>query len=118
MQPLFKLSPGPLLKSGLGPLARCCTHKGSISRPREHVYLSPDQDWDDLQRCHYLSQTRVNTRGQNVATIQVSHGQLLKSGLGHLARYGTHQETMSGRPEEKYLPSDQRLEWPAEGPLL
>ena len=45
-------------------------------------------------------------------------GPLLKSGLGPLARYGTHQETLSGRPEQKYLLSDSRLEWPAEGPLF
>ena len=50
--------------------------------------------------------------------FKLSHGQLLRSGLGHVARYGTHQETMSGRPEEKYLPSDQKLEWPEEGPLF
>ena len=41
--------------------------------------------------------------------FKLSYGQLLKSGLGPLARYGTHQETISGRPEQKYLPS-QRLE--------
>ena len=43
---------------------------------------------------------------------------LLKSGLGPLARYGTHQKTISGRPEQKYLTSDPRLEWPAEGSLF
>ena len=45
-------------------------------------------------------------------------GPLLKSGLGPLVRYGTHQKTISGRPEQKYLPSDPRLEWPAEGLLF
>ena len=29
------------------------------------------------------------------------------SGLRALARYGTHQETISGRPEQKFPPSDQ-----------
>ena len=43
---------------------------------------------------------------------------LLKSGLGSLARYGTHQEIISGRLEQKYLPSDPRSEWPADGPLF
>ena len=50
--------------------------------------------------------------------FKLSHGQLLKSGLGPLVRYCTHQETISGRPEQKYLPSDPRSEWPAEGPLF
>ena len=43
---------------------------------------------------------------------------LLKSCLGPLARYSTHQETMSGRLEQVYLPSDPRLDLPREGPLF
>ena len=43
---------------------------------------------------------------------------LLKSGLQPLGRYGTHQETISRRPEQKYTPSDTRLEWLGEGLLL
>ena len=43
---------------------------------------------------------------------------LLKSGLQPLARYGTHQETISRRPEQVYTPSDTRLEWPEEGLLF
>ena len=39
---------------------------------------------------------------------------LLKSGL---QPYGTHQ-TISGRLEQVYLPSDPRLERPGEGPLF
>ena len=42
---------------------------------------------------------------------------LLKSGLQPLFRYDTHQ-TISGRLEQVYLPSDPRLEWPGEGPLF
>ena len=42
---------------------------------------------------------------------------LLKSGLQPLGRYGTHQES-TRRPEQVYLPSDRRLEWPGEGPLF
>ena len=38
-----------------------------------------------------------------------AQGALLKSCLGPLARYNTHQETMSGRLEQVYLPSDSRL---------
>ena len=50
--------------------------------------------------------------------FKLSHGQLLKSGLGPLAKYCTHQETISGRPEQKYPASHPRSEWPAEGPLF
>ena len=38
--------------------------------------------------------------------FELSPGSLLKSGLGPLARYGTHQETTSGKSEQKYLPSE------------
>ena len=41
----------------------------------------------------------------------------LRLGLQLLFRYGTHQ-TISGRLEQVYLPSDPRLEWPGEGPLF
>ena len=47
-----------------------------------------------------------------------AQGALLKSCLGPLARYSTHQETMSGTLEQVYLPSDSRLDLPGEGPLL
>ena len=43
---------------------------------------------------------------------------LLKSDLQLLGRYGTHQESISRRPEQVYLPSDPRLEWPDAGPLF
>ena len=42
----------------------------------------------------------------------------LKSGLQLLGRYGIHQESISRRPEQVYLPSDPRLEWPGQGPLF
>ena len=42
---------------------------------------------------------------------------LLMSGVGPLTRCGTHQ-TISGRLEQVYLPSDPRLQWPGEGPLF
>ena len=42
---------------------------------------------------------------QTAATIQVISGPLLKSGLGLLFKYGTHQ-TINGRLEQVYLPSD------------
>ena len=45
-------------------------------------------------------------------------GPLLKSGVGPLARYGNHQETISRRPEQIYTSSDTRLDWLREGPLF
>ena len=50
MQPLFKLSSGPLLNSGLGHLARYYTYQETISGRPEQVYLSFDQDCKDLGR--------------------------------------------------------------------
>ena len=48
--------------------------------------------------------------------FELSPEPLFKLGLGRLARYGTHQKTISGgRAEQKYLSSDPRLEWPTEG---
>ena len=43
---------------------------------------------------------------------------LLKSGLQPLGRYAIHQEIISRRHKQLYLPSDPRLEWPGEGPLF
>ena len=45
-------------------------------------------------------------------------GQLLKSGMGPLARYSNHQEIINRRPEQMYASSDTRLEWLREGPLF
>ena len=44
--------------------------------------------------------------------FELSPGPLLKSDLESLAKYGTHQETISGRPEleQKYNPSDPKSE--------
>ena len=44
---------------------------------------------------------------------------LLKSGLQPLGRHGTHQETISRRPEQMYTPSDTDwLEWLGEEPFF
>ena len=43
-----------------------------------------------------------------------AQGALLKSCLGPLAKHGTHHETMSGRLEQVYLPSDSKLDLPGE----
>ena len=50
--------------------------------------------------------------------FKLSYRQLLNSGLGPLTRYGTNQETISGRHEQKYLPSDQDWNGRGEGPLF
>ena len=73
-----------------------------------------------IHYCHYSSRTRINA-GEEAKMLPLSElvpGPLFKSGMGPLARYGTYQDTIRGRPEQKYLPSDPRSEWPLEGPLL
>ena len=50
--------------------------------------------------------------------FELSPESLLKSGLECLARYGTHQKTTSGGPEQKYLSNDPRFEWTVEGLLF
>ena len=42
MQPIFESFPGPLLKSGVGPLARYGNHQKIISRRLEQMYTSSD----------------------------------------------------------------------------
>ena len=103
------------IKSNLGPLARYCTHQETTSGHLNRSYLPSDQNWNGLGRGRYSSRIPINVGGKNAVTIS---GPFLKSGLGSLARYGTHEETISGGPEQKYLPSDPRSECPAEGPLM
>ena len=50
-------------------------------------------------------------KGQNGPLIESHPRPLLKSGLQPLDRYGTHQETISRKPEQMHTPSDTRLEW-------
>ena len=114
----IQVIPWAIIEVRSGSLVRYCTHKEIISGRPEQVYLPSDQAWNDLVRGHYFSRTRINAWTKIRLLFKLSNGQLLKSGLGPLARYGTHQETISGRPEQKYLLSEQRLECPAEGPLF
>ena len=80
------------------PLGRYCTHQDIISGRPEQVYLPFDKDLNDLERGYYLIRTRINAWGAKMRPlIKLSYGQLLKSSLGHLARYCTHQETISGQ---------------------
>ena len=67
----------------------------------------------------YSSRTQINAGGPKTGPLFESPPRpLLKSGLQPLGRCGTHQETISRRPEQVYLLSDPRLEWPGEGPLF
>ena len=67
---------------------------------------------------HYSSQTQINSRGQNAATIRVISWAIIEVRSGSLVSYGTHQETISRRPEQMYTPSDIILKWPGEEPLF
>ena len=62
MQQLFESFPGPLLKSGMGPLARYDNHQEIISRRLEQMYTSSDTRLECLGRGHYLSGTQINAR--------------------------------------------------------
>ena len=106
---LFESLPRPLLKSGLQPLARCGTHQETISRRHERMY-TPSDTRLELPEEGLLFESDSNECSRR--------GALLKSYLGPLARYGTHQEAMSGRLEQVYLPSDSRLDLPGERPLF
>ena len=55
MQPEFELSSEPLLKSGLGRLARHGTHQKTISGGSYRSIFHLTQDWNGLRRGHYSS---------------------------------------------------------------
>ena len=108
MRPLFESPHRLLLTSGLQPLARYGPHQETISRRPEQMYTPFD--------------TRLEWPGEGLLfeldSNERSGALLLKSCLGPLARWGTHQETMSGRLEQVYLSSDSRLDLPGERPLF
>ena len=92
-----------------GALGQLLHSPGDHKRAPEQKLSPPAaQNWNGLGMGRYSSRIRINVGGKNVATIQVIPGPFLKSGLGSLARYSTHEETISGGPEQKYLPSDPR----------
>ena len=66
----------------------------------------------------FLSDSNKRRGNTTVTLFESPSGLLLKSGLQPLGSCGTHQETISRRPEQLYLPSDPRLEWPGEGALF
>ena len=119
MQPPFESFPGPLLKSGMGPLARYgnlqeIINIGDLNRCILHL----TQDRSGPGRGHYSSRTQLNARGAKTEPLFQSPPRLsLKSALQPFFKYGTHQTT-SGRLEQVYLPSDPWLEWHGEGPLF
>ena len=66
MQPIFESFPGPLLKSGVGSLARYGNHQEIISRRPEQMsrcLLHLTQDWSGKERGHYSSRTQMKARG-------------------------------------------------------
>ena len=63
MQPIFESFPGPLLKLGMGPLARYGNHQETISRRPNRCILHLTQDWSGPERGHYSSRTQINARG-------------------------------------------------------
>ena len=106
MQPLFKLFPGPLLKSGMGSLARYGNHQEIISRRLEQMYTSSDTRLEWPREGPLFESDSDKRQGARAGSLFESPPwPLLKSGLHLLFRYGTHQ-TISGRLEEVYLLSD------------
>ena len=85
MQRLLELLPGPLLKLGLGFLARYCTHQETISGTREQVNLPFDQDWNDLGGgggALFESDSTKHRWAKMRLLFKLTHGQLVKSSLG------------------------------------
>ena len=115
IQPIFESFPGPLLKSGVGPLARYGNNHETISRRPEQMYTASDTRMEWLGDGPLFELDSNKCQGAKMGPLFESLSRpLLKSGLLPLFRYGTHQ-TISGRLEQVHLPSDPRLEWPGEG---
>ena len=118
MQSLIELSRAQLLKSGLEPLARHCTHRKTISGTPEQVYLlsGPRLEWAGEGQ---LFKSDTNKRqGPNMQPQFKSSRVITEVRPEALGQIWYPPGGRSRRPEQKYLPSDQRLEWPAKGPLF
>ena len=98
MRPLFELFPRPLLKSSMGPLTSIAS-PGDHKWATEQKYLPSDPRLEWPGRGHYSSGTQINAGTQNAATVRVIPWTIIEVRPGPLARYGTHQENISGRPE-------------------
>ena len=98
----------------------------SLSPPGNHkketwtdMYTSSDTRWEwSGEGPLFTSYSNKHRRAKIGPLFESLPGPLLKSGLQPLDRYGTHQETISRRPELMCTWSDTRLEWPREGPLF
>ena len=88
-------------------LAKYGTHQETISRRPEQLYTPSDTrlEWPEEGLLFELDSNKCS-------------GGITEVMLGPLAIYGSHQETMGGRLEQVYLPSDSRLDLPEEGPLF
>ena len=63
MQSIFESLSWPLLKSGVGPLARYGIHQEIISRRFEQMYTSSHTRLDGPGMNHYWSRTQIIARG-------------------------------------------------------
>ena len=73
VRPLFQLFPGPLLKSGPGPWP-------------DIAIFHLTKNWNDLERGHYLSQTRINDGDQSAASIQIIRWTIIEVRPGALGQ--------------------------------
>ena len=103
--------PRPLLKSGMGPLARYGNHQEIISRRLEQMCTPSDTELEWPREGHYSSRTQINAGAKTGPLFESLPRTLLKLGLQPLGRYGIYQETISSRPDQMYTPSDTKLEW-------
>ena len=69
---LFKAFSGPLLKSGMGPLARYSNHQEIVNRRPEQMYTSFDTRLEWPREGSLLKLDLNKHRDQNGATIRVS----------------------------------------------
>ena len=72
MQPIFESFLGPLLKSGVGPLARYCNNQKNISRIPEQMYTSSDTRLEWLGDGPLFESDSNKRQEQNWATIRVT----------------------------------------------
>ena len=78
MQPIFESFPGPLLKSGVGPLARYGNHQEIISRRLEQMQTSSDTK---LEGPLFESDSNKRQGAKTGPLFESPPRPLLKSGL-------------------------------------
>ena len=99
---LFKLFPGPLLKSGMGPLATYGNHQEIISGRLEKIYSSPETRLEWPREGLFELDSNKCQGAKTGPPFESPPGPLLKSSLQPLGRYGNHQDTISSRPKQMY----------------